>query len=398
MKLQFFNHPEGYVEPVADTGQSVKGSLGGITTYSGYSYVFQYTDHLGNVRLSYSDSNLDGSINASSEIIEESNYYPFGLKQKGYNNTVSGNGNALAQQWSFLGQEKIDDLDINWLTFRYRNYMPDIGRFFGVDPVSSEYMSISTYQFAHNSPIWKIEMEGLEGATTTGDGNDDTTTHEPVKMVSQARNPPTFVPFVEGKIVQETVKKTIGQKVLQGLGAAAKSGGLVIMALLNTTEMAPSTSSYVGEDGGTYSSSSGKLLYPAMSALQDPKIDEKLRLDDKKINTEGESDSPIQRISGTESFYLEDSDDDTGVISTNRGDETILIGGDFEFDGDSLTINNFSVEGSSKNKIGISGLRAIMKKLGTELDVKTIYTNGTPRTTGANPGKITNLTFTIDNL
>ncbi|HAV54330.1 MAG TPA: hypothetical protein DCX41_05275 [Aequorivita sp.] len=90
-------------------------------------------------------------------------FYPFGLQQKGYNNNVSPNGNALAQQWSFLGQERIDDLDINWITFRHRNYMPDIGRFFGVDPVSEDYLSISTYQFAHNNPIWKIELEGLEG-------------------------------------------------------------------------------------------------------------------------------------------------------------------------------------------------------------------------------------------
>lgn len=41
--------------------------------------------------------------------------------------------------------------------------MPEIGRFFGVDPVSSEYMSISTFQFAHNNPVWKIELEGLKG-------------------------------------------------------------------------------------------------------------------------------------------------------------------------------------------------------------------------------------------
>lgn len=38
----------------------------------------------------------------------------------------------------------------------------------GVDPVSEDYISISTYQFAHNNPVWKIEIEGLEGAVTSG--------------------------------------------------------------------------------------------------------------------------------------------------------------------------------------------------------------------------------------
>ena len=53
--LQFFNHPEGYIEPDG-TG--------------GYDYVFQYKDHLGNIRLSFADNDGNGSV-AVSEIREE---------------------------------------------------------------------------------------------------------------------------------------------------------------------------------------------------------------------------------------------------------------------------------------------------------------------------------------
>ena len=56
-----------------------------------------------------------------------------------------------------------------------------IGRFFGVDPVTEEYMSISPYQFAHNNPVWKIELEGLEGQPTT---NQDIVNREPVYMTT----------------------------------------------------------------------------------------------------------------------------------------------------------------------------------------------------------------------
>ena len=42
--LEFFNHPEGYIEKETD----------------GYKYVYQYKDHLGNIRLSYSDKDGDG--------------------------------------------------------------------------------------------------------------------------------------------------------------------------------------------------------------------------------------------------------------------------------------------------------------------------------------------------
>ena len=54
---------------------------------------------------------------------------------------------------------------MSWLTFRYRNYIPEIARFFEADPISEVFYKISTDQLAHNSPIWKIELEGLEGIT-----------------------------------------------------------------------------------------------------------------------------------------------------------------------------------------------------------------------------------------
>ncbi|MDZ4148750.1 MAG: hypothetical protein U1C58_10730, partial [Flavobacteriaceae bacterium] len=72
--LQFFTTPEGYAEPVS------AGS-------TNFVYVFQYKDHpstalragLGNIRLSYADADGNGII-TQTEIREENNYYPFGLK------------------------------------------------------------------------------------------------------------------------------------------------------------------------------------------------------------------------------------------------------------------------------------------------------------------------------
>ncbi|TEB41591.1 RHS repeat-associated core domain-containing protein, partial [Flavobacterium circumlabens] len=66
--LEFFPTAEGYVK----------------NTAGAYSYVFQYKDHLGNVRVTYS-KNAQNVL----EIIEENNYYPFGLKHKGYNEYVA---------------------------------------------------------------------------------------------------------------------------------------------------------------------------------------------------------------------------------------------------------------------------------------------------------------------
>ncbi len=62
--------------------------------------VYQYKDHLGNIRLSYSDNVLKNGTVAQNEIIEENNYYPFDLKHKGYNTYVSPNGNSVMGQIS----------------------------------------------------------------------------------------------------------------------------------------------------------------------------------------------------------------------------------------------------------------------------------------------------------
>ncbi|WP_245892272.1 hypothetical protein [Flavobacterium pallidum] len=40
-----------------------------------------YTDHLGNIRLSFGFDDYDATV----KILEENNYYPFGLKHMNYN-------------------------------------------------------------------------------------------------------------------------------------------------------------------------------------------------------------------------------------------------------------------------------------------------------------------------
>src|SRR5690606_20169890 len=136
--LTFFNHPEGYVEP--NTGND-------------YDYVYQYKDHLGNIRLSYKDNN--GSL----EIVEENNYYPFGLKHKGYNNGIVGVDNNYMD---FQGQELTEDLGLNVHEWKYRISDPAIGRFWQIDPLAEDYVHNGTYNFSENRVIDGVELEGLE--------------------------------------------------------------------------------------------------------------------------------------------------------------------------------------------------------------------------------------------
>ncbi len=146
-KLDFFPHAEGYVKVIP----------GG--DYYEFQYVFQYKDHLGNIRLSYSDTDGDGSIEPRAEIVEEHNYYPFGLQHKGYNNVVNG---AKYNYKQFQGQEWTEDHGLNIHEWKYRFSDPALGRFWQNDPLAENYAYQSTYQFASNQPIHANELEGQE--------------------------------------------------------------------------------------------------------------------------------------------------------------------------------------------------------------------------------------------
>ncbi|SHI47971.1 DUF6443 domain-containing protein [Aquimarina spongiae] len=144
--LQFFNHAEGYSEPQND---------------GGFAYIYQYKDHLGNIRLSFGDQDNNGTINPSNEILEEKNYYPFGLTHKGYNNIQIGTKNNFKQ---FQGQEFTEDLGINVHEWKYRVSDPTIGRFWQIDPLAEKYNWMTTYQFSSNQPIHAPELEGMESS------------------------------------------------------------------------------------------------------------------------------------------------------------------------------------------------------------------------------------------
>ncbi|WP_374360396.1 DUF6443 domain-containing protein [Cloacibacterium sp.] len=117
-------------------------------------YTYNYTDHLGNVRLSYADSNKDGLIDPSTEIIEEINYYPFGLKQTGYNNLAGNPSYKIGYNGKELQSE------IQMYDFGARMYMPDLGRWGVVDPMAEKMRRYSTYNYAFDNPVKFVDPDG----------------------------------------------------------------------------------------------------------------------------------------------------------------------------------------------------------------------------------------------
>lgn len=227
-ELQFFPTAEGYVN-VTDGGK--------------FNYVYNYTDHLGNVRLSYAYNDATSELS----ILEENHYYPFGLKHNNYNidrvdfeNDDNGGLYAILKpvernkyQYKYNGKEYQDELGLNFYDYGARNYDPAIGRWMNIDPLAETSRRFSPYTYCLNNPVYYIDPDGMMAV----DG-------DPVKTVvhsNQTSN--TFSYDDKGKTVgtdkiQQTVVSTM---------TVTNSDGQAIQTM-NTTTM---TTAYVDSEGNT---------------------------------------------------------------------------------------------------------------------------------------------------
>ena len=168
-QLQFFPHSEGYVKP-KDGG--------------GYLYVYQYKDHLGNIRLSYADLDGSGTIESGSEILEEKNYYPFGLQHDGYNMGVRDERSVEAEQIKYNGKEFEDSFGLNMYEMDLRQYDPAIGRWIVQDPVVHH--EFSPYSAFDNNPVYWADPSGADSQPT---GNNI----DYMGLLNSSRNGDTYV-------------------------------------------------------------------------------------------------------------------------------------------------------------------------------------------------------------
>ncbi|MBS1773965.1 MAG: hypothetical protein JST82_13995 [Bacteroidetes bacterium] len=117
---------------------------------------YEIKDHLGNVRVVFSDTGTKGTHNAP-PIQAYNNYYAYGSLQPGrsYQNTKYNYG--------FNGQEKDDHImgAGNFSNFGARENDTRLGIFISRDPLSYNTPGYSPYIFAGNSPIKYIDFNGL---------------------------------------------------------------------------------------------------------------------------------------------------------------------------------------------------------------------------------------------
>jgi len=77
------------------------------------------------------------------------------------NSNVTGSSDE-GYRYGFNGKEKDNDMDGNNYDYGFRIYNPGLGKFLSVDPLAAKYPMLTPYQFASNTPIQAIDLDGLE--------------------------------------------------------------------------------------------------------------------------------------------------------------------------------------------------------------------------------------------
>ena len=104
-------------------------------------------DHLGNTRVIFADTNNDDIP----EIIQEADYYPFGMRHQ---NTTATN------HYLYNGKELNTDLGLDWYDYGARWLDVETGRWSSIDPMAESYTPMSPYNYVANNPIANIDPDG----------------------------------------------------------------------------------------------------------------------------------------------------------------------------------------------------------------------------------------------
>lgn len=107
-----------------------------------WQYEYDITDHLGNVRMVFSGTNINNLT-----VTQSTSYYPYGGQ---YNNTAKS---ALKSNYLYNGIEKVSDFGLDWDMATYRSLDGMMGRWGQVDPKAELMPGYSPYVAMNNNPI-----------------------------------------------------------------------------------------------------------------------------------------------------------------------------------------------------------------------------------------------------
>ena len=158
-----------------------------------------------------------------SPVVQMDDYYPFGLTFNSYSRE-----NTTPQDYKFNGKEEQDELNLQWLDFGARMYMPEIGRWGVIDPLAEKMRRWSPYVYAFNNPVRFIDPDGREGEDPNVRYSyryNGTTKNGESHSVIRTETRTTTIKNKDGTFTERTTTKTSTQTFVQNTNKDDKDYG-----------------------------------------------------------------------------------------------------------------------------------------------------------------------------
>ncbi len=127
----------------------------------------------------------------------------------------------MEYKYKYQGQERQDELGLNWDSFKWRNYDYAIGRFMSIDPLSEEYSYNSPYAFQENKLGLGRELEGLEMVSERSKDGKSVTLTMTVKTVNNSDiTRDQFKTILDARI--QNTEKVLSGSIGDGVNVNAK--------------------------------------------------------------------------------------------------------------------------------------------------------------------------------
>ncbi|MCB0649298.1 MAG: hypothetical protein KDC49_21660 [Saprospiraceae bacterium] len=141
-------------------GTKFLGTISAVQSAPSYEWVYKMDDHLGNTRVLFTDKNNDGKIRQSSdqglnEVLAFKNYSAFGLEVGGSHLNASMD----AYRYTYNGKEELGFS--GYQDYGARQYDASVGRFMGVDMLTSSFPQVSPYSAFNNNPLRFTDPTGM---------------------------------------------------------------------------------------------------------------------------------------------------------------------------------------------------------------------------------------------
>ncbi|MBX2921164.1 MAG: RHS repeat-associated core domain-containing protein [Chitinophagaceae bacterium] len=153
---QFKTVKSGF-DPVGDKDAVKSHHLSGIAApKNGYVYIYVSNESPVNVFPACRQGRFDNLqvIHTRGAILEETHYYPYGMKMAGISSKAYG---SIKNPYQYQGDYSDFDDETGWNNFELRNYDPQTGRFIQQDPYDQ---FPSPYTGMGNNPVSNIDEDG----------------------------------------------------------------------------------------------------------------------------------------------------------------------------------------------------------------------------------------------